>query len=36
VPTPHLARLGAINIPRDDYLGRLRRALAAHATFTVS
>ena len=28
VPTPHLERLGAINIPRTDYLARLRRALA--------
>jgi leucyl/phenylalanyl-tRNA--protein transferase len=27
VPTPHLARLGAIEIPRADYLARLRRAL---------
>ena len=36
VPTPHLARLGAVNISRDDYLGRLRRALAARATFTAS
>jgi leucyl/phenylalanyl-tRNA--protein transferase len=36
VPTAHLARLGAISISRDDYLGRLRRALAVHATFTAS
>ena len=31
VPTPHLARLGAVTIPRADYLARLRRALAATA-----
>jgi len=36
VPTPHLARLGAINISRADYLGRLRRALAATARLTGS
>jgi leucyl/phenylalanyl-tRNA--protein transferase len=36
VPTPHLERLGAICIPRVDYLGRLRRALATRATFTAS
>ena len=36
VPTPHLARLGAINISRDDYLGRLRRALANTARLTSS
>ena len=36
VPTPHLARLGAINISRADYLARLRRALAAPARFTGS
>jgi leucyl/phenylalanyl-tRNA--protein transferase len=36
VPTPHLARLGAINIPRTDYLARLRRAIAKRATFTAS
>ena len=36
VPTPHLARLGAVNISRDDYLGRLRRALAATARLTSS
>jgi len=29
--TPHLARLGAIEIPREKYLLRLNRALAAHA-----
>jgi leucyl/phenylalanyl-tRNA--protein transferase len=27
VPTPHLARIGAITIPRPDYLARLARAL---------
>ena len=36
VPTPHLARLGAINISRTDYLARLRRALGKRATFTAS
>ncbi|HXU04749.1 MAG TPA: leucyl/phenylalanyl-tRNA--protein transferase [Polyangia bacterium] len=34
VPTPHLARLGAIEIPRADYLARLRRALAVPAKLT--
>jgi leucyl/phenylalanyl-tRNA--protein transferase len=33
VPTPHLARLGAITIPRADYLARLRRALTVPARF---
>jgi len=33
VPTPHLARLGAISIPRAEYLDRLRRALAVAARF---
>jgi leucyl/phenylalanyl-tRNA--protein transferase len=28
VPTPHLESLGGIRIPRDEYLTRLRRALA--------
>ena len=36
VPTPHLERLGAICIPRADYLARLRRALAKRTTFTAS
>ena len=36
VPTAHLERLGAICIPRPDYLARLRRALAKRATFTAS
>ena len=34
VPTPHLASLGAIEIPRADYLARLRRALTLSATLT--
>ena len=33
VPTPHLERLGAVCIPRSDYLERLARALAAPASF---
>ena len=36
VPTPHLTRLGAVCISREDYLGRLRRALAATARLTSS
>jgi leucyl/phenylalanyl-tRNA--protein transferase len=32
VPTPHLARLGAKDISRQDYLQRLKRALAIDAT----
>jgi leucyl/phenylalanyl-tRNA--protein transferase len=36
VPTPHLAHLGAVTIPRADYLARLRRALAATAQLTTS
>jgi len=31
MPTPHLARIGAVNIPRADYLARLRAALAVTA-----
>jgi leucyl/phenylalanyl-tRNA--protein transferase len=31
--TPHLARFGAIEIPRADYLLRLQRALAQSCTF---
>lgn len=27
VPTPHLSRMGAVAIPRSDYLARLKRAL---------
>jgi leucyl/phenylalanyl-tRNA---protein transferase len=34
VPTPHLARLGAVSISREDYLARLRQALAAPAKLT--
>jgi leucyl/phenylalanyl-tRNA--protein transferase len=34
VPTPHLARLGAITIPRGDYLARLKRALVLPARLT--
>jgi leucyl/phenylalanyl-tRNA---protein transferase len=33
VPTPHLARLGAVSIPRSDYLDRLERALERRAVF---
>jgi leucyl/phenylalanyl-tRNA--protein transferase len=32
MPTPHLARLGAVNIARGDYLTRLRAALAVETT----
>jgi leucyl/phenylalanyl-tRNA--protein transferase len=31
VPTPHLRRLGAIEIPRKEYLARLHRALTVDA-----
>src|SRR6185295_6037608 len=31
MPTPHLARIGAVNIPRAEYLARLRAALAVAA-----
>ena len=31
--TPHLARLGAIEIPREDYRAQLREALGARAVF---
>jgi leucyl/phenylalanyl-tRNA--protein transferase len=34
VPTPHLERMGAIAIPRVDYLARLKRALARRVAFT--
>jgi leucyl/phenylalanyl-tRNA--protein transferase len=34
VPTEHLERLGAVEIPRDDYLARLKKALAVTATLT--
>ncbi len=33
VPTPRLARLGAVEIPRADYLGRLRAAIALEVKF---
>ena len=33
VPTPHLARLGAVEIPRADYLERLARALTQTVQF---
>jgi leucyl/phenylalanyl-tRNA--protein transferase len=33
MPTPHLARLGAVNIPRAQYLARLRAALPLPASF---
>jgi leucyl/phenylalanyl-tRNA--protein transferase len=32
MPTAHLAHLGAVNIPRDEYLVRLRAALAISAS----
>ena len=31
--TPHLRQFGAIDIPRRDYLSRLRRALAVPTAF---
>jgi leucyl/phenylalanyl-tRNA--protein transferase len=34
VPTPHLARLGAVTIPRAEYLQRLRHALTVPANLT--
>ncbi len=34
VPTPHLERLGAVTIAREDYLARLGRALAVEAKLT--
>jgi leucyl/phenylalanyl-tRNA--protein transferase len=33
VPTPHLARLGAVEIPRAEYLRRLERALVLPVRF---
>ena len=33
VPTPHLARLGAVEISRDEYLARLRHAMALAVVF---
>ncbi len=32
--TPHLARFGALEIPRGEYLQQLQAALARHCTFT--
>ena len=32
--TPHLATFGALEIPRDEYLDRLRRAISLPVTFT--
>jgi len=32
--TPHLLRLGAVEIPREEYLGRLRAALEKKCSFT--
>jgi leucyl/phenylalanyl-tRNA--protein transferase len=34
VQTPHLERLGATTIPRDEYLRRLRAALGRSARFS--
>jgi len=34
VPTPHLQRLGAVEIPRKEYLARLDKALAVDAKLT--
>ncbi|HXJ23082.1 MAG TPA: leucyl/phenylalanyl-tRNA--protein transferase [Polyangia bacterium] len=34
VPTSHLSHMGAIAIPRAEYLARLKRALVARATLT--
>jgi leucyl/phenylalanyl-tRNA--protein transferase len=35
VQTPHLERLGAITIPRDEYLRRLHDALTRPARLTI-
>jgi leucyl/phenylalanyl-tRNA--protein transferase len=32
--TPHLARFGAVNLPRRQYLGLLKEALSRNSTFT--
>jgi leucyl/phenylalanyl-tRNA--protein transferase len=32
--TPHLAALGAVEIPRDEYLARLRKAIRKKRSFT--
>jgi leucyl/phenylalanyl-tRNA--protein transferase len=34
MPTPHLERLGATTLPRDEYLAQLRRALTVRAMLT--
>ena len=34
--TDHTSRLGAVEIPRDEYLARLRKALAAPVSFALS
>jgi leucyl/phenylalanyl-tRNA---protein transferase len=34
VPTPHLSRLGAVELPRQEYLAKLKQALKVEATFT--
>ena len=34
LPTPHLALLGAVEVPRSDFLRGLRHAVALPATFT--
>jgi leucyl/phenylalanyl-tRNA--protein transferase len=34
VPTPHLQRLGAVDVPRSVYLARLEAALQVEATFS--
>jgi len=34
--TEHTSRLGAVEIPRDEYLARLRKALAAPVSFPLS
>jgi leucyl/phenylalanyl-tRNA--protein transferase len=34
MPTPHLERIGAVTMPRDEYLHRLAEALRVPATFT--
>lgn len=34
MPTPHLERIGAVTMPRDEYLQRLDEAIRTSATFT--
>ena len=36
MPTPHLARLGAVSIPRGEYLARLRAALEMRASLSAA